>query len=95
VTLSGLGAAHLMLVETEAAYAPLRRAAEELPTWQGGHRYLILACVRLGRLDEARAVATCMMECIPGIRVRMASAFSNEAFVEENKQAQRLAGVPD
>jgi adenylate cyclase len=95
VTLSGLGAALLMLGQTEEAYAPLRRAAEELPTCSGGHRWLILACVRLGRLDEARAVATRMMQYIPGIRVPTASQFSNRVLVEEYRQAQRLAGIPD
>ena len=95
VTLSGLGIAYLMTGRTPEAHAPLRRAVEERPKWATGYRNLILACVRLGRLDEARAAGSRMLENIPNTRAGYTSPMSNQDFVTEQREAMRLAGIPE
>jgi adenylate cyclase len=41
------------------------RAVEEMPKHGPSHRVLIVALVRLGRLDEARAAAARLLKIVP------------------------------
>jgi hypothetical protein len=51
--------------------------------------------VRLGRLDEARAVGSRMLENIPDSGASYASPMSNQDYITEQQQALRLAGIPE
>jgi len=92
----GLGQAHVMAGRTEEGIPLLQRAVGEKPNWAGGYRVIILAMVRLGRLDEAKEAANRLLDIDPSFRLaNLNIPYRSEAFAEELKSALRTAGIPD
>ena len=94
--LAGLGIAHMLMGHTTLALPLLQRAVQEWPTYVVGHRTLILALVRLGRLNEAREAATRLLEIIPDYHLGAGiGAYNNRDYVAELGRAQVTSGIPE
>jgi adenylate cyclase len=94
--LAGLGTAHLLAQRNAQALPLLQRAVQEAPNFLTTHRFLIYALIRLGRLDEARAAAARLLEIRPGYRVgSISTALYSPAFMEERRQSELAAGLPE
>lgn len=94
--LTGLGIAKLMTGETDEALELLRRAIHTNQSWAPTLRTLILAFVRLSRIEDARATARELLEVDPGYRIgtRVLTA-PKGAFRDEFVDALRLPGLSD
>lgn len=93
--LAGLGTAHLMANRNTQALPLLRRAVQEAPKLLIGYRHLILALSRLGRHDEACAVAARWLEIRPDYRHGLEpTILYSLAFSEERRQSELAAGIP-
>ena len=69
---------------------------QQWPTYVVGHRTLILALVRLGRLDEAREAANCLLEIIPDYRVGTGiGVYNNRDYMAELGRAQVMSGITE
>jgi adenylate cyclase len=94
--LSGLGIAQLLAGRSAQALPPLQRAVQETPTDLTAHRHLILALVRLGQLDEARAAAARLLMIRPDFCVgHSATQLSNREYAAELRLALLTAGLPE
>ena len=94
--LSGLGIAQLLAGRSAQALPLLQRAVQETPTDLTAHRHLILALVRLGQLDEARAAAGRLLMIRPDFCVGdSATQLSNREYAEELRLALLTAGLPE
>ena len=76
----------------------LIRPLQEMPTWLGGLRALIMALVELGRLEEARAVGQRLLALDPKQTVTVAARQNPQQdpqFRERFFAALRAAGIPE
>jgi adenylate cyclase len=98
IALSGIGMSYLMLERYEDALAWGEQALREMPGYGSSHRVVIMALVRLGRPDEARAAARRLMEAFPtytlGLQQRI-NPWRDQAFAERYVEALRCAGIPE
>jgi adenylate cyclase len=95
VFLSGLGMAYLQAGRDEDAYAAFRRHIVEWPN-PVPLRGLITVSIRLGRIEEARAAATKLLHLWPEFRISTVRIpFWDPVFAQEQRNACRLAGLPD
>ncbi|ANY83512.1 adenylate cyclase (plasmid) [Microvirga ossetica] len=96
---AGLSWALLVAGRPEEALPWARKAAQEMPTWMGGLRPLIMALVELGRLEEARAVGQRMLAFDPKYTIAIAAARHSSQqdpqFRERFFAALRAAGIPE
>ena len=94
--LAGIGTAHLMAQRNADALPFLQRAVQEAPKFLTTHRMLIHGLTRLGRLEEARAAAARLLEIRPDYRVGpVPTVRFSLAFMEERRQAELAAGLPE
>lgn len=94
--LLGLGTAHLMAQRNAEALPFLQRAVQEAPKFLTTHRILIHCLTRLGRVEDARAAAARLLEIRPDYRVGPAPTHRfSLAFMEERRQAELAAGLPE
>ena len=94
--LAGLGQALVQANRTAEALPPLQQAVQVMPSYMSGHRSLILALVRLDRLDEARRAAARLLELRPDARVGPGASWVDYVeFVYEMRQALLAAGLPE
>jgi adenylate cyclase len=96
VFLGILALAHLGAGRNAEAETAAQQSVQGHPRSVPEHRFLILALVRLGRIDEARAAAARLLEINPSARIsNMRIPSRNRAFVEEFRDALRAAGMPE
>jgi adenylate cyclase len=95
VFLSGLGMAYLQAGRDEDAHATFRRHIVEWPN-PVPLRGLITVLIRLGRIDEACAAAAKLLRLWPEFRISTVRIpFWDPVFAQEQRDACRLAGLPD
>jgi adenylate cyclase len=93
---SGLSFAHLVGREYEAALEVQKSPASQVPNWSGTYRLQVWALVRLGRMDEARVAAACLLQLDPGFTISKGVAPMRDAAVRDDYYgALRLAGLPE
>ncbi|WP_245456444.1 adenylate/guanylate cyclase domain-containing protein [Mesorhizobium sp. M2A.F.Ca.ET.043.05.1.1] len=98
IALSGIGMSYLMLERYEEALAWGERALHEMPNYGSSHRVVIMALVKLNRLDEARAAAQRLMEAFPTYTLtlqRQINPWQDKVFGERYVEALGAAGVPE
>ncbi|RWD97490.1 adenylate/guanylate cyclase domain-containing protein [Mesorhizobium sp.] len=98
IALSGIGMSYLMLERYEEALAWGGRALHEMPNYGSSHRVVIMALVKLNRLDEAQAAARRLMEAFPTFTLtlqRQINPWLDKAFAERYVEALGIAGVPE
>ncbi|WP_274627370.1 adenylate/guanylate cyclase domain-containing protein [Arvimicrobium flavum] len=98
IALSGIGMSYLMLERYEEALAWGERALREMPNYGSSHRVVIMALVRLDRLDEARAAARRLMDAFPTYSLglqRQINPWRDQVFAERYVTALGIAGVPE
>jgi adenylate cyclase len=95
VFLAGIGMAYLQAGRDEDAIAAFRRQMLVCPN-PVPLRGLITVLIRLGRTDEARIAAAKMLRLWPEFRVSTVQVpFWNADFAQEQRDACRLAGLPE
>lgn len=97
IALSGIGMSYLMLERYEEALAWGARALQEMPNYGTSHRVVIMALVKLNRLDEAQAAARRLMEAFPIYTLtlqRQINPWRDKVFAERYVEALGIAGVP-
>lgn len=98
IALSGIGMSYLMLERYEEALAWGARALQEMPNYGTSHRVVIMALVKLNRLDEAQAAARLLMEAFPTYTLalqRQINPWRDKVFAERYVEALGIAGVPE
>ncbi|MEI8700420.1 adenylate/guanylate cyclase domain-containing protein [Mesorhizobium sp. ISC15] len=98
IALSGIGMSYLMLERYEEALAWGERALREMPNYGSSHRVVIMALVKLNRLDEAQAAARRLMEAFPTYTLglqRQINPWRDKVFAERYVEALGIAGVPE
>ncbi|TIL77978.1 MAG: tetratricopeptide repeat protein, partial [Mesorhizobium sp.] len=98
IALSGIGMSYLMLERYEEALAWGERALQEMPNYGSSHRVVIMALVKLNRLDEARAAARRLMEAFPTYTLtlqRQINPWQDKVFAERYVEALGISGVPE
>ncbi|RWA82567.1 adenylate/guanylate cyclase domain-containing protein [Mesorhizobium sp.] len=98
IALSGIGMSYLMLERYEEALAWGGRALHEMPNYGSSHRVVIMALVKLNRLDEAQAAARRLMEAFPTFTLtlqRQINPWQDKGFAERYVEALGIAGVPE
>ncbi|MER9404558.1 adenylate/guanylate cyclase domain-containing protein [Mesorhizobium caraganae] len=98
IALSGIGMSYLMLERYEEALAWGARALQEMPNYGTSHRVVIMALVKLNRLDEAQAAARRLMEAFPTFTLtlqRQINPWRDKVFAERYVEALGIAGVPE
>jgi adenylate cyclase len=96
IMLAGLAGAQLMAGHNEAGLDFALRAIKETPTFGASYRWAILALVRLGREDEARAMVTRTLNADPDFwLVMFRRPFRDQIFMDEYTRVLRQVGVPD
>jgi adenylate cyclase len=95
VFLAGVGMAYLQAGRDEDALAAFRRHMLVCPN-PVPLRGLMTVLIRLGRIGEARSAAAEMLRLWPEFRVSAVRVpFWNAAFAREQRDACRLAGLPE
>ncbi|RWP56795.1 adenylate/guanylate cyclase domain-containing protein [Mesorhizobium sp.] len=98
IALSGIGMSYLMLERYEEALAWGERALREMPNYGSSHRVVIMALVKLNRLDEGQAAARRLMEAFPTYTLglqRQINPWRDKVFAERYVEALGIAGVPE
>jgi adenylate cyclase len=98
IALSGIGMSNLMLENYAEALACGEHALREMPNYGSSHRVVIGALVGLGRLDEAQAAASRLMEAFPTYNLtlqKQINPWRDEVFAERYIEALRIAGIPE
>ncbi|PTE11996.1 adenylate/guanylate cyclase domain-containing protein [Mesorhizobium helmanticense] len=98
IALSGIGMSYLMLERYEEALAWGERALREMPNYGSSHRVVIMALVKLNRLDDAQAAARRLMEAFPTYTLglqRQINPWRDKVFAERYVEALGIAGVPE
>jgi adenylate cyclase len=96
--MSGLGLAHLIRGDDEAALAWGRKAVLELPKWVTGHRIVAVSLVHLGRVGEAQAVMQSLREIAPTFSIehmKKHSPYRDPEFFAKYLDGLRKAGSPE
>jgi adenylate cyclase len=89
---------YLMLERFEEALTWGASALQEMPNYGSSHRVVIGALVGLGRIDEARAAASRLLEVFPSYTLTLQKEINpwrDEAFAERYIEALRIAGIPE
>ncbi len=98
IALSGIGMSYLMLEQFADALQWGEQALHEMPGYGSSYRVVIGALVGLGRIDEAKAAATRLMEAFPtytlGLQRRI-NPWRDLGFAGRYLDALRIAGVPE
>ena len=95
VILAGLGMAYLQAGRNKEAHETFLRALRERP-YASPLRGLITVLIRQGNIHEACAAAKQMLAIWPEFRVpKYWLPFEDQVFVEEQRNACRLAGLPE
>ena len=95
--LTGLGWALLMAGRPDEALAKLQEAFLESWAWSTTLLGIIDCLSRLGRLDEARAAATQLLQRVPELSISMYRAMTPDvpsAFLEQHMALVGAAGIP-
>jgi len=93
--LVGLGTTYLMCDRNVDALEAGLRAVEEMPKNGTGHRVMIVALVRLGRLEEARSATARLLKIVPeSYLAKIKPASRIPGFAERFLSDLRLAGYP-
>ncbi len=98
IALSGIGMSFLMLERYEEALTWGENALREMPNYGSSHRVVISALVGLGRLGEAQAAASLLMEAFPTYTLSLQiqiNPWRDKAFAERYIDALRVAGIPE
>lgn len=94
--LHGLGTTYLMCGRDADALEVRLRATEEMPKHGPSHRVLIVALVRLDRIEEARAATARLLNIVPDSRIGAIRPPSRiPGFAERFLSDLRLAGYPE
>jgi adenylate cyclase len=94
--LHGLGTTYLMCGRNVDALEAGLRAVEEMPKHGPSHRVLIVALVRLGRMEEARAATARLLRIVPDSRLAHIRPPSRiPGFAEQVLSDLRFAGYPE
>ena len=94
--LHGLGTSYLMCDRNADALDAGLRAIEEMPKNAPSHRIVIVALVRLGRLEEAREAVARLLKIVPESRLTDIKPPSRTSgFAEGFLSDLRLAGYPE
>jgi adenylate cyclase len=94
--LAGVGAALLRCNRNEEAVTVSHQTVGEMRNFMPGHRNLIHALVRLGRMDEARAAGAGLLAVNPSFRIaHVARPFRDRTFIEDYLAAMRSVGLPE
>jgi adenylate cyclase len=94
--LHGLGTTYLMCDRNLEALEAGRRAVEEMPKHGPSHRVVIVALVRLGRMEEASAATARLLKIVPDSRLANIRPPSRiPGFAERFRADLRLAGYPE
>jgi adenylate cyclase len=94
--LHGLGMTYLMCDRNAEALEAGLRAVEEMSKNGSTHRLLIVALVRLGRLEEARAATARVLKIVPESRlINVRPPSRTPGFAEGFLSDLRLAGYPE
>jgi adenylate cyclase len=94
--LHGLGTTYLMCGRNVDALEAGLRAVEEMPKHGPSHRVVIVALVRLGRMEEARAATTRLLKIVPESHLATIKPPSRiPGFAERVLSDLRLAGYPE
>jgi adenylate cyclase len=94
----GLGQAHLLARRFEDAENACRRGIAHMPRNTPSRRILASALAHLGRMDEARVVATELLALQPGATLsfsRRFPRFRHEWMTDLFVEGLRLAGLPE
>jgi adenylate cyclase len=98
IALSGIGMSNLMLENYAEALTCGEQALREMPNYGSSHRVVIGALVGLGRLDEAQAAASRLMEAFPTYTLtlqKQINPWRDEIFAKRYIEALRIAGIPE
>ena len=93
----GTAVAHLVSGRYEQALVAAQRAIQESPNFAAGHRLMVAALGRLGRIDEAKLAALRVLELMPEFTVSRylsTSPFKDAEFRKRSAEILRAAGVP-
>ena len=94
--LHGLGTTYLMCGRDAEALEAGLGAVEEMPKHGPSHRVLIVALVRLGRIEEAQAVTARLLKVVPDSHLADIKPPSRiPGFAERFLSDLRLAGYPE
>jgi adenylate cyclase len=94
--LHGLGTTYLICGRNADALDAALRAVEEMPKNAPSHRVVVVALVRLGRLEEAREATTRLLKIVPQSHlVNISPASRAPGFAEGFLSDLRLAGFPE
>jgi adenylate cyclase len=94
--LHGLGTTYLMCGRNVDALEAGLRAVEEMPKHGPSHRVLIVALVRLGRMEEARAATARLLRIVPDSRLAHIRPPSRiPGFAAQVLSDLRFAGYPE
>lgn len=93
--LHGLAMALLMLDRDAEALVAARRSLDEMPGHGSNARVTIIALVRLGRLEEARAVLADLLTAVPDTRLaKLQPPSAQPGFAQRFLADLRQAGYP-
>jgi adenylate cyclase len=94
--LHGLGTTYLICGRNADALDAALRAVEEMPKNARSHRVVVVALVRLGRLEQAREATTRLLKIVPESHlVNIRPASRAPGFAEGFPSDLRLAGYPE
>jgi TolB-like protein/Flp pilus assembly protein TadD len=94
--LHGLGTTYLMCDRKAEALEAGLRAVEEMPKNGSSHRLVIVALVRLGRLEEAREATVRLLKIVPESHLaNIKPPSQTPGFAEGYLSDLRLAGYPE
>lgn len=96
--LAGLAFAHLVGGRDAAALAAARRAILEIPAFVPARLALLHALVRTGHLDDARLLATELLQKMPRLTVSRYAAtqlFQHAGYVQRCGEDLRALGIPE
>ncbi len=94
--LGGLAFAFLMNDDAEKALEYARRSTREMPRWVPAWVFLVVALVRIGRLDEARQAAQQILLLSPTFTITSRASVSRDKSVAAMMaDGLRKAGIPE
>ena len=94
----GIGVAHVISGRHDEALAAAQRAVQESPNFASGHRLMVMALGRLGRIEEAKLAARRVLELAPDFtvsRYQSMSPFKDPEFRKRSAEIFRAAGIPN
>jgi adenylate cyclase len=95
LALSGVAFAHLIGGNDEEGLRFSKLALQESPNHTPSLRAMIMALVRLGRIDEARVSARRMLDIDPGFTMAKLARYRDPVFMEGFRAALKTVGLPE